>query len=59
MHDQVSAVTEALPTLPTHIGPFPSVDHLVVGEVGSLPEALSTFPTLIRLFVCVDHLVTD
>lgn len=49
--DQARAVTEALPTFPTHIGSYPSVDHLVADEVAALPEALPTFSTFMGLFI--------
>uniref|UniRef100_A0A8C0U9Z7 Uncharacterized protein n=1 Tax=Cyanistes caeruleus TaxID=156563 RepID=A0A8C0U9Z7_CYACU len=57
--DQVSAVTEALPTFPTHIGSHPSVGQLVPDQVGALPEALPTFLTLVGPFPGVDHPVAD
>ncbi|KAL2311389.1 hypothetical protein Nmel_003092, partial [Mimus melanotis] len=40
---QVGASAETLPTFPTTIGPFPSVDVLVLPLVGAVAETLLTF----------------
>ncbi|KFO52548.1 hypothetical protein N302_15638, partial [Corvus brachyrhynchos] len=44
---RAGALSEALPIFPTLRGPFPSVDHLVVDQVGACPEALPTLQALV------------
>ncbi|KAL2298234.1 hypothetical protein Nmel_017198, partial [Mimus melanotis] len=53
--DQVRAPAEALPTLLTLVGSFPSVGSLVSIPAGILAEARPTFLTLVGLFPGVDE----
>ena len=57
VYNQFGVPPEALPTLPTLIGPFLSVDYSVVNQGGSPPEALPTFQTLVWLLPIVKLLM--
>ena len=49
MPEQVGALVEALPALPTLVGLLPSVDPLVPDQPAAVPETLPTFQALVGL----------
>lgn len=55
--NQVGALAEAPPALPTLVEPFPGVQALVADEVRVVPEALHTFPTPVGLLSLVNYLM--
>lgn len=51
--DQVVGAHKALVTLPAAVWPLPSVDPVVVSQLGLLCETLLALGTLVGLFPCV------